>query len=207
MSSRVSSHALKALAAGSKQTRSLHMTGPATFSSLLNSERPARKVPRDADSTQDSKRPLPNPAGANLPVRHFNTSRSMKAVNDTSTIDFAYLPDFDPDTAQSPILRVPILLNTATSEHTRASMAEQVEEKEELPTIVLASADGTHIHAPSAMADVSDNNTIDFQGMAARVAETLGKSTEKNGSMVKEVWGGLMDDVFGPKGQGPTPSA
>jgi hypothetical protein len=76
-----------------------------------------------------------------------------------------------------------------------------------LPSIMTASADGTHIHAPSAMTDVSDNNTIDFQGMAARVAETLGKSTEKQAGMVTEVWSGLMDDVFGPKGHGPTPSA
>jgi hypothetical protein len=36
-----------AIAAGSKQTRSLHMTGPATFSSLLTSERPALNLPRD----------------------------------------------------------------------------------------------------------------------------------------------------------------
>ena len=45
--SRASSHALKAVAAGSKHARGLHMTGPATFSSLLTSERPALNLPRD----------------------------------------------------------------------------------------------------------------------------------------------------------------
>ncbi|KAF2740719.1 hypothetical protein EJ04DRAFT_424204 [Polyplosphaeria fusca] len=211
MSSRVSSRALKALAAGSKQTqtRGLHMTGPATFSSLLTSERPALNLPGDvaglrADTAiQDSKRPVPEPASVSLPVRHFNTSRSLKSVGDSSTIDFAYLPDFDPDTASSPIMRVPILPETVTSESTRASLAEQVM----LPTIMTVSADGTHIHAPSAMSDVSDNNAIDFQGMAARVAQTLGKTTEEKAGMVKEVWGGFMDDVFGPKGHGSAPTA
>lgn len=41
-------------------------------------------------------------------VRHFNTSRTLKAVNDSSTIDFAYMPDFDPDNAEA-ALRVPLL--------------------------------------------------------------------------------------------------
>lgn len=43
---RVSSRACRAVAAGSKQNRSLHMTGPATFSNLLTSERPAMNHPQ-----------------------------------------------------------------------------------------------------------------------------------------------------------------
>lgn len=43
-------------------------------------------------------------------MRHFNTSRSLKAVNDSSTIDFAYLPDVDPDNIEAvDFLRVPIV--------------------------------------------------------------------------------------------------
>lgn len=56
-----------------------------------------------------TEQPKPEPS---QPVRHFNTSRTLKTVNDSSTIDFAYLPDFDPDnTAASSTLmmRVPIL--------------------------------------------------------------------------------------------------
>lgn len=43
-------------------------------------------------------------------VRHFNTSRTLKANNDSSTIDFAYLPDniFDPENPEAAI-RVPLL--------------------------------------------------------------------------------------------------
>lgn len=69
-----------------------------------------------------------------------------------------------------------------------------------LPTIMTASADGTHIHAPSAMSEVTDNNTIDFQGMAAKVASRLGKDVEQGAGMARQLWGGLMDDVLGPKG-------
>lgn len=49
-------------------------------------------------------------------ARHFNTSRSLKAVKDSSTIDFAYLPDFDPDTSSAPVeVRVPLMPSTSFS--------------------------------------------------------------------------------------------
>lgn len=43
------------------------------------------------------------------PVRHFNTSRAMKANHDTSTIDFAYLPELEDGAAGLLNLRVPLL--------------------------------------------------------------------------------------------------
>lgn len=59
--SRASTRALKAVAAGSKQSRALHMTGPATFSSLLTSERPALNLPGDVAGlrAECQKRKLP----------------------------------------------------------------------------------------------------------------------------------------------------
>lgn len=103
--------------------RHLHMTGPATFSSpLLSSttERPAGAIPNASISLENTstRRPSTSPftsngtadsSPVNKPVRHFNTSRALKAVNDTSTIDFAYLPDFDPDLVQAPLIRVPLM--------------------------------------------------------------------------------------------------
>lgn len=191
--SRASSRALAAIAAGSKQTRSLHMTGPATFSSLLTSERPALNLPRDLASlraecqkrklptsgtkdevrttieppiaistptqgplltpianqltsrlsahelantrafstaVQDSKRPIPDPTAVGKTVRHFNTSRSLKAVNDTSTIDFAFLPDFDPDAGSSPVnIRVPMVGLATASSSEQIAAAEEAEEE------------------------------------------------------------------------------
>lgn len=71
-----------------------------------------------------------------------------------------------------------------------------------LPQILTVSADGTHIHAPSAMSEVSDNTAIDFQGMAAKVASTLKKPAEQAEGMARQIWGGLVDDVLGPSQKG-----
>jgi len=67
------------------------------------------------------------------------------------------------------------------------------------PQIMTVSADGTHIHAPSAMSDVSDNGSVDFQGMAVKVADKWSKPVEEQASMVKEMWSNLLDDMLGPK--------
>lgn len=69
-----------------------------------------------------------------------------------------------------------------------------------MPTIYTVSADGTHIHAPSAMSDMTDSDHIDFQGMASKVAAAYGArpSSEEAQSMVKQVWTGLLEDILGP---------
>lgn len=59
-------------------------------------------------AVEQSKRPVVDKTEVK-PVRHFNTSRTLKAVNDSSTIDFAFLPDFDPDNADAVQIRVPLL--------------------------------------------------------------------------------------------------
>lgn len=77
--SRASSRAFKAIAAGSKQSRSLHMTGPATFSSLLTSERPALNLPRDLAGlrAECQKRQLPT-SGSKDEVR---TAHAIDAIH------------------------------------------------------------------------------------------------------------------------------
>jgi hypothetical protein len=70
-----------------------------------------------------------------------------------------------------------------------------------LPTILTVAADGTHIYAPSAMSEVSDNNSIDFQGMAAKVANKLGRPADETAGMARQIWSGFVDDVLGPKTQ------
>jgi hypothetical protein len=62
---------------------------------------------------RNSKRPIPSPNETSTSIRLFNTSRSLKSVGDSSTIDFAFFPDFDPDTKTAPAgIRVPILPQT-----------------------------------------------------------------------------------------------
>ncbi|KAJ4354720.1 hypothetical protein N0V95_003561 [Ascochyta clinopodiicola] len=178
------------------QSRSLHMTGATSSSSLLTSDKPTfgslgPKLPSSEAAAWTHET-------GNV-MRHFNTSRSLKAVNDTSTIDFMYVPDFDPDAKTTPTqIRVPIILSTATSSATQAAAAE-AEQPVMQPTIYTVAADGTHIHAPSAMSDMTEGNHIDFQGMAAQVATKLQKPVEKVEGMARQIWNGFMDDVFGSK--------
>lgn len=51
----------------------------------------------------------------------------MRAVGDTSTIDFMYIPEFDPDMGSAPVLRVPILPFTEASESVKAHATEAEE--------------------------------------------------------------------------------
>jgi hypothetical protein len=172
------------------------MTGATSSSSLLTSDKPtfgslSPKLPSSEAAAWTHE--------TGNAMRHFNTSRSLKAVNDSSTIDFAYIPDFDPDAKTAPTqIRVPIILSTATSSATQAAVAE-AEQPVMLPTIYTAAADSTHIHTPSAMSDVTEGNHIDFQGMAARVANKLQKPVEEVEGMARQIWRGFVDDIFGPK--------
>lgn len=60
-------------------------------------------------------------------MRHFNTSRTLKKVHDTSTIDFAFLPDIDPDNVEAFEMRVPIIPTNFSPTRTGAH-AHEVEE-------------------------------------------------------------------------------
>ena len=66
-------------------------------------------------AVDSSRRPLVGAPVTGHSFRHFNTSRELKAPKDTSTIDFAYIPDFDPDLNRSPLgIQVPILPTTVS---------------------------------------------------------------------------------------------
>jgi len=67
------------------------------------------------------------------------------------------------------------------------------------PTIYTVSANGTHIHAPSAMSEMTDSNTIDFQGLAETVAHNISQPMEAGEGMIRQIWTGLMEDILGPK--------
>ncbi|KAF2490705.1 hypothetical protein BU16DRAFT_585094 [Lophium mytilinum] len=166
---------------------------------------------RAYSTTRPSRPTILAPASSDVRSRQFNTSRALKAVNDTSTMDFAYLPDFDPDLSPAPLLpRVPLLPSTFYSSAAEipsyATGGEVADEGAGVmkPEIVTASLDGTHIHAPSAMSEVSDSGAVDFQGLAEKVGKAVeGKVGGEEGGMARQVWGGLVEDLFGPRGGRP----
>lgn len=68
-----------------------------------------------SSAVEQSKRPSIEQAEAPKAVRHFDTTRALKANNDSSTIDFAYFPDADPDNSEaSELMRVPIIATNLT---------------------------------------------------------------------------------------------
>lgn len=153
----------------------------------------------------DRKRPTPSAvdaaAAAAQPARHFNTSRVLKAVNDSSTIDFAYLPEsVAVDSPSAFAVRVPLLPHVNfSSPRAQVLETETPDPAPMRPIISTVSADTTYFHPPSALSDVTDNSSIDFHGIsdsslnprvAASNAEVVG---------FKHFWNGLLDDVLGPK--------
>jgi len=158
--------------------------------------------------------------------RHFNTSRSLKAVGDSSTIDFAYLPDFDASLEPSQTgIRVPILPHIesddaqAVLDHHNLDAEAGGEDdsqhstvmKPQIVTVTETLADGAHVdldlsgHA-SAMSEVQDNHGTEMTVDAlTELASTVGRSARKlvdkvpEQTAIKRVWSGFLDDLFGEK--------
>lgn len=196
--SRLTARAFKAIA--TQQTRSMHQSGATSFSSLLTSDKPLDRQSYAPRMPASATIPIVESSETGAKIRHFNTSRSLKAVHDTSTIDFAYIPEFNGELQVEPEkLRVPILPWAEPS----AAVKQEFTEKEEsvmMPQIHTIAADGTHIHVPSAMSDMTDSNQIDYKGMVEQATGTLSEPLEKGSGMVRQIFTGLVDDILGPKG-------
>jgi SAP domain len=146
------------------------------------------------------------------PSRHFNTSRELKTVNDSSTIDFAYLPklfdgSLDPPSLRADI-RVPILPHIDSAEaHSTLSRnpdigaaAGEIQEidsnnvmRAQIVTAQETMADGgAHVdldlkaHA-SPMSEVVDNHAVELGiDHLTELTETVGKSARKLVDQVEE---------------------
>jgi hypothetical protein len=71
-----------------------------------------------------------------------------------------------------------------------------------MPTIYTVSADGTHIHAPSAMTEVGDSDGIDFQGLASDAAEKVAGQVKRAAGgegMTRQILSDMLEDILGPK--------
>jgi hypothetical protein len=91
------------------------ITSSRAFSTAVaQSKRPSTLEQQKTESTSTS-------------VRHFNTSRALKSVNDSSTIDLTFLPEFEgnnSDVSSSLLMRVPILPDTFSPARTSAHALE-----------------------------------------------------------------------------------
>jgi hypothetical protein len=173
-------------------------------------------------------------------TRHFNTSRAHKAVNDSSTVDFAYLPtDYsNPDLppymtnnfanltseSQPRIPTPPDAYSHNGSVGMSASTSSQAPAPPMKPQIHFI-GDMADNNGPSPLSEVVDNDAAEIDpfrltelvgearrrsaaaveeaveaGAGVVAAAAAKKSEEGEGSgVVRELWGGFVDDVFGKK--------
>ena len=141
-------------------------------------------------------------------LRSLSTTQAQRASRDSSSIDFAYMPQHELRAPpQGDIIRVPILPHNTTA----ARPAQEVIESVITPEIATVSASGTHIESPSAMSDVTDNHALELSpydltgkvanAAAAAASNITGMSTErlKEPGVVQELWSGILDDILGGK--------
>lgn len=147
-------------------------------------------------STLPSHRPQPVPSRTRtVPLMQtFTTSSSPRARADTSTIDHFVMPDPEAlDAASSePALRVPLLPDSFTVAHA----PETPDAPLPSPQISVVAANPDDVMPVSPLTEV--------EGMGADGVELgfvhglEGKEPEREeGGMIRDLWKGLMEDVFG----------
>ncbi|OAL34194.1 hypothetical protein AYO20_06449 [Fonsecaea nubica] len=174
-------------------------------------------------AVEQTKKPVSGPSET-APQRHFNTSRSLKAVGDTSTIDFAYLPKLHEESwrPSPPSIRVPIL-PYIQSEQAEAILERHPEldaaaggyqDTQGYETIMkpqIFSVGDVAGGPASAMSDVHDGHhpTELSVEMLTALTETVGKSArqfvdmvkDKDQATIRKIWTGFLDDLFGQQGK------
>lgn len=137
-------------------------------------------------------------------TRSFHTTRFVR-VHDTSTIDYAYMPQFELAESSHPeVLRIPLLPDNDSSLRNGDDLGESVEPVIR-PEISTVSADSTHIDNPSAMSEVTDNHSIELDpydltskvtAAAAKIVQVPAENSKEPG-LVTDIWNGFLDDLLG----------
>lgn len=126
-------------------------------------------------------------------------------VHDSSTIDYAYMPQSKlEETSHPEVLRIPLLPDNNSPLRHGEDCGESVESVIR-PEISTVSADSTHIDSPSAMSEVTDNHSIELDpydltskvtAAAAKMAQVPAENFKEPG-LVTEIWNGFLDDLLG----------
>ncbi|CAG7944575.1 unnamed protein product [Penicillium nalgiovense] len=136
--------------------------------------------------------------------RQFNTSRATKALNDSSTVDFVFMPNMA-DLDAAPLqhgIQVPVL-----PEHPSIQGRQTPTTPPMKPQIYTVSGTGADVPA-SAMSEVVDNHAIDLDPFSlteavgrSRVGEEIQRRSNDSSEpgVIRELWAGFLDDVMGPK--------
>jgi len=158
-------------------------------------------------STLGGRRPTPAspaPVYKTIPLMQgFRTSAPKQAALDSSTIDFAFLPEFPEAEPANPFsrLRVPLLPDNYNPDRS-ANSAHAVEALDEAiprPEISIVAAHPENVTA-AAMTEVVDNAGIDvdLKDLTAGFSSTPVDGLKEPGAL-KELWTGFVDDIFGAR--------
>ena len=148
-----------------------------------------------------------SPSGQQPSSRPVNTSRTRKAVNDSSTVDFVYLPrNLEKDSSDMNLPRVPILPDAFTHYEYGSNAPAPMK-----PEIYAVSEMSSDVAGPSPMSEVVDNHAVEIDPFELTEAVSRARyranspytSASGDGDTVKgtvkELWNGLLDDLLGPK--------
>ncbi|KAB5554606.1 hypothetical protein GE09DRAFT_1222094 [Coniochaeta sp. 2T2.1] len=147
-------------------------------------------------------RPQPTPSRTRLvPLMQtfFTTSSRSQARSDTSTIDYAIMPPSSALYSVSPntdaVLRVPLLPDSFTVTHTTP---ETHDPPLPSPEISIVAANPENVLGVSPLTEVEG---MDAQGVELGFVHGLetqkGGRKEEEGGMIRDLWKGLVEDVFG----------
>ncbi|KAI9715999.1 MAG: hypothetical protein M1812_005633 [Candelaria pacifica] len=159
-----------------------------------------------------TKRPIPI-VTATIPspiptLRTFKSTSPLQAAHDTSTIDLALLPPLEPSPQRQEWIRVPLLPDLFYPQRSGANAADtETPDTVIRPEISTAAHSGTHISAPSAMSEVSDNAAADIdpydlsQKVTVAASKMTGLPVEelREPGIFRELWEGFLDDLLGKK--------
>ena len=110
------------------------------------------------------------------------------------------------ESAQADIARIPLLPDLYSPLRESGALRDAIEPVTR-PEISTVSADGTHVASPSAMSEVTDNHSIEIDpfDLTNKVAAAAKRMADipveklKDPTVVRQVWGGFLDDLLGSR--------
>ncbi|EOO02777.1 hypothetical protein UCRPA7_1712 [Phaeoacremonium minimum UCRPA7] len=201
-----------------KLTRSLSTTASAPRPShLLNASKTASaRVRQELEQTVDgrssdtssttrgittSHRPVPSPTRTIPLMQTFHSSPGQSARLDTSSIDYAVLPStaqlYGDNAAADSFarMRVPLLPDNYNPDRSHL-VAEEPDAPLAEPEIRIVAADPAKV-LPAALTEVEGFGVDGVELKWAHEAEPAAGAQHAEGGMLRDLWKGLVDDVFG----------
>jgi hypothetical protein len=157
--------------------------------------------------TLDRCRPSPETVKTAPRMQGFRSSSPKYAARDSSTIDFFFFPEVPEPPPANPFakLRVPLLPDNYTPDRSANSphAVESLDGAVPRPEIHVVASHPDNVLPAAAMSEVVGNDGVDVDIGQLIVGFTSPAAAPKEPGVLKELWGGLVDDIFGPKTTSP----